>query len=629
MPAVYDLANRGLLPPGFALVGFARRDWADQDFAQIVHDAVKQHARTPFREEVWNQLAEGFRFVPGDFDDDDAFDHLAETSCAASTPSAAPAATTPSTCRSRRAFFPVVCEQLARSGLAAARARRPGAGSSSRSRSATTWRQRAELNDVVVRGLPARLGLPDRPLPRQGDGPEHPGAALRQPAVRADLERQLRRPRADHHGRGHRHRRPGRLLRRHRRRPRRDPEPPAAAARADRDGGAGLVRRRRTCAPRRRRCCPPSGCPTDLGATTARGQYAAGWQGGQKVIGYLEEDGIAGSSTTETYAAIKLEIDTRRWAGVPFYLRTGKRLGRRVTEIAVVFKRAPHLPFETTATEELGQNALVIRVQPDEGVTMRFGSKVPGTAMEVRDVTMDFGYGARVHRVLPRGLRAADPRRPARRAAAVPAARGGRAVLEDPRPDRGVLGQARPARAVPGRRLGTAGRRRDDGPRRPGLEAAVIIDLPSTTTARGQPQAGRPARLRRRHRPGPGADPGHRHRRGRGRGRHRGGQRRQPRAPLPGHRHRARATGAAPTGWTPRSGSAATPAPSEVIVLRLYGQLAAHADSVVTPLLLPDAPVVVWWPGQAPEGAVEGPARPDGPAPDHRRRRRRATRARS
>ncbi|MYQ47827.1 glucose-6-phosphate dehydrogenase, partial [Streptomyces sp. SID4985] len=89
---------------------------------------------------------------------------------------------------------------------------------------------------------------------------------------------------------------------------------------------------------------------------------------------------------TDTYAAVKLEIDNRRWAGVPFYLRTGKRLGRRVTEIAVVFQRAPHSPFDHTATEELGQNAVVIRVQPDEGITVRFGSKVPGTSMEIRDV---------------------------------------------------------------------------------------------------------------------------------------------------------------------------------------------------------------------------------------------------
>ena len=76
MPAIYDLANRGLLPPGFSLVGFARRDWADEDFAQVVHDSVRTYARTEFREEVWNQLAEGFRFVPGNFDDDVAFAEL-------------------------------------------------------------------------------------------------------------------------------------------------------------------------------------------------------------------------------------------------------------------------------------------------------------------------------------------------------------------------------------------------------------------------------------------------------------------------------------------------------------------------------------------------------------------------
>jgi glucose-6-phosphate 1-dehydrogenase len=131
-----------------------------------------------------------------------------------------------------------------------------------------------------------------------------------------------------------------------------------------------------------------------LDETTSRGQYATGWQGGEKVDGLLDEEGFSKTSTTETFAAITLDVDTRRWAGVPFYLRTGKRLGRRVTEIALVFKRAPHLPFDATMTEELGQNALVIRVQPDEGITLRFGSKVPGNAMEVRDVSMDFSYGS-------------------------------------------------------------------------------------------------------------------------------------------------------------------------------------------------------------------------------------------
>ena len=85
--------------------------------------------------------------------------------------------------------------------------------------------------------------------------------------------------------------------------------------------------------------------PDDLARCTARGQYAAGWQGGEEVLGYLQEQGVAEDSRTETYAAVRLDLDTRRWAGVPFYLRTGKRLGKRVTEIAVVFKRAPHLPL--------------------------------------------------------------------------------------------------------------------------------------------------------------------------------------------------------------------------------------------------------------------------------------------
>ena len=117
MPAIYDLANRGLLPPGFSLVGFARRDWADEDFAKIVKDAVEQHARTPFRESVWQQLAEGIRFVQGEFSDDDAFDQLAavvedlDHSRGTMGNHAFYLSIPPSA-------FPVVVKQLARSGLA-------------------------------------------------------------------------------------------------------------------------------------------------------------------------------------------------------------------------------------------------------------------------------------------------------------------------------------------------------------------------------------------------------------------------------------------------------------------------------------------------------------------------------
>lgn len=128
------------------------------------------------------------------------------------------------------------------------------------------------------------------------------------------------------------------------------------------------------------------------GETTARGQYTAGWQGSERVPGLREEGGFDPASTTETFAACTLTINSRRWAGVPFYLRTGKRLGRRVTEIALVFKRPPYQPFTQAQTALLTNNAVVIRIQPDEGVLMRFGSKVPGSTLDVRDVNMDFSY---------------------------------------------------------------------------------------------------------------------------------------------------------------------------------------------------------------------------------------------
>jgi glucose-6-phosphate 1-dehydrogenase len=390
MPAVYDLSQRGLLPPGFSLVGFARRDWADQDFAKVVHDAVREHARTPFRESVWQQLVEGFRFVPGDFSDDHAFDALAET------------VTELDRVRGTGGnhafylsippkFFPVATKQLARSGLSA--------------QDGGSWRRvviekpfghdRAsaqELNDVVESVFPPDAVFRiDHYL---GKETVQNLLAMRfanqmfEPVWNSNYVDHVQITMAEDIGIG---------------------------GRAGYYDGIGAARDviqnhllqllaltameepvsfdARDLRAEKEKVLSAVRPPKDLSLHTARGQYAAGWQGGQKVIGYLEEEGIPPASITETYAAVRLDIDTRRWAGVPFYLRTGKRLGRRVTEIAVVFKRAPHLPFESTATEELGQNAIVIRVQPDEGVTIRFGSKVPGTQMEVRDVTMDFGYG--------------------------------------------------------------------------------------------------------------------------------------------------------------------------------------------------------------------------------------------
>jgi glucose-6-phosphate 1-dehydrogenase len=132
--------------------------------------------------------------------------------------------------------------------------------------------------------------------------------------------------------------------------------------------------------------------PLDPTRDAVRGRYTAGWVAADEVPGYREEEGVPTDSCTETYAALRLEVDTWRWAGVPFYLRTGKRLPRRATEIAIAFKPAPHLPFRGSDVE-VPANELVIAVQPNEGMSLRFAAKVPGTTLRVRPVQMDFQYG--------------------------------------------------------------------------------------------------------------------------------------------------------------------------------------------------------------------------------------------
>lgn len=132
--------------------------------------------------------------------------------------------------------------------------------------------------------------------------------------------------------------------------------------------------------------------PGEVAYRTVRGQYTSGEVNGEHAPGYKEEKGVAPDTTTETFVALKLFIENWRWAGVPFYIRTGKRLPKRSTEVTIQFKRVPHQLYKPSETKGLEPNRLTIRIQPDEGMTLKFGAKVPGAAQHLRTVDMDFYY---------------------------------------------------------------------------------------------------------------------------------------------------------------------------------------------------------------------------------------------
>ena len=388
LPAIYDLANRGLLPAGFTLVGYGRRDWSKQEFCDYVQKAVREKSRTEFRQHVWDNLAQGIELVSGSFDDagfDSLASRLRELDAARGTGGnwAYYLSIPPQ-------FFSTVCHQLQRVGL--------------------TYSEEDSWRRVIIEKPFGHDQKSARAINENVNAvfPEssvfridhYLGKETVQNIMALRFANQIFEPMWNGHYIDHVQITMA--------------EDIGLGGRAGYYDGIGaardviqnhLLQLLALVAMEEPVSFEPSALQAEkikvlrathpvhpLNKTTARGQYAAGWQGSEYVKGLREEEGFDPESTTETYAACTLEINSRRWGGVPFYLRTGKRLGRRVTEIALVFKEAPHQPFHAGQISALGQNAVVIRVQPDEGVTMRFGSKVPGSEMEVRDVNMDFAY---------------------------------------------------------------------------------------------------------------------------------------------------------------------------------------------------------------------------------------------
>jgi glucose-6-phosphate 1-dehydrogenase len=392
MPALYALFVRQLLPPRFAIVGVARTDGDDDSFRQDMEAAVKQHARDPFRQDVWDTLAEQLHYVAMDFADTGGEDKLHSELARFDEEQqlggnsvfylAVPPPAFPMIVRAlgkrrdERGWTRVVVEKPFGHDLASAKeltallleyfredeifridhylgketvqnmlALRFANGIFE-----PIWnRQFVDHVEITVAesiGIEARAGYYEQAGAIRDIFQNHLLQLLALTAM----------------------------------------EPPIDfMSDAVHNEKVKVLRALHTPAPR----------------SVVRGQYGRGFIEGEEVVAYREEEGVAPDSMTETFVAAKLFVDNWRWADTPFYVRMGKRLARQETTIAIEFKRAPHPPFEETAAEGVRPNVLVVHVQPDEGVSLAIGAKVPGQGLTIRTVHMDFLYGGTFRTGMP------------------------------------------------------------------------------------------------------------------------------------------------------------------------------------------------------------------------------------
>ena len=392
-PALYSLAVRQLLPEQFAVVGVARTEESDDEFRERMKAAVQEFGRDEFRDDVWERLAAGIRYVTADFMDKGAFfDRVTKVLigldeergiagnrvCYLAVPPDViePIVEGIGTRPSREGWTRMIVEKPFGHDLASA----------------------LELNDVLHKYFDeSQIYRIDHYL-----GKETVQNMLALRFANGIFEPLWNRLIIDHvqitvaesigiEGRAGYYEKAGAI---------RDifqnhllqlvaltaMEPPIDfTSDSVRNEKVKVLKSLSTPGPR----------------DVVRGQYARGYVEGEEVPGYREEPRVDPNSMTETYVAAKLFVDNWRWAGTPFYVRTGKRLARRETTIAIEFKRAPHPPFEELAAEGLQPNVLLINIQPDEGVSLAIGAKVPGQGLQIRTVHMDFLYGGAFRTDMP------------------------------------------------------------------------------------------------------------------------------------------------------------------------------------------------------------------------------------
>jgi glucose-6-phosphate 1-dehydrogenase len=391
LPALYNLAHEGAMPERFHLIGISRSEMSHEEFGAVASEAIRTFSRREPDENVLSGLLEHVRYIPGTFDKGPVFERLGTQLEQFDHDAGQPMnrafylSTAPD-------FFPVIVGQLGEHGLA--RHQQVDVRVIIEKPFGTTLAEALELNQRVLQVFDEhQVFRIDHYL---GKETVQNLMALRfangmfEPLWNRNYIDSIQITAAEDIGVGSRagyYDSSGAL---------RDliqnhmlqllcnvaMEPPV-------DFTADEVRNEKV----KVLHAIPEPTPDDIDGMAVRAQYGPGEVGGEHVKGYLEEEGVPPDSNTETFAALRLEVENWRWAGVPFYLRTGKRLARKVTEIAVTLKPVPHLAFSQDGSLGVRPNQLILTLQPNEGVSLQFGAKIPGSRMRIRPVNMEFLYG--------------------------------------------------------------------------------------------------------------------------------------------------------------------------------------------------------------------------------------------